>query len=92
MTRPISLKSTRLEILLEVTEDRGIESGGWGLLQQTALSSVEGVDADLMKRTGVRIEEYFISYVLSVLKRSVGSQHTKRRIEGRIYGEYQESG
>ena len=80
-----------MEILLEVTEDRGIEIGGWGLLQQTALSSVEGVDADLMKRTGVRIEEYFISYVLSVLKRSVGSQHTKRRSERRVYGEYQES-
>ena len=62
MTRPISLKSTRLEILLEVTEDRGIESGKWDLLQQTILSSVEGVDADLMKRTGVMIEEFFFFF------------------------------
>ena len=72
MTRPISLKSTRLEILLEVTEDRGIESGGWGLLQQTALSSVEGVDADLMKRTGVRIEQFFFHILSACLREVLG--------------------
>ena len=53
MTTPISLKSTRLEILLEVTEDRGIESGGWDLEQQITLPSVEWVGVDLRKkRTG----------------------------------------
>ena len=53
MTTPISLKSTRLEILLEVTEDRGIESGRWDLEQQITLPSVERVGADLRKkRTG----------------------------------------
>ena len=53
MTTPISLKSTRLEILLEVTEDRGIESGGWDLEQQITLPSVERVGVDLRKkRTG----------------------------------------
>ena len=58
MTTPISLESTRLEILLEVTEDRGIESGGWDLEQQITLPSVERVGVDLRKkRTGVRIEE-----------------------------------
>ena len=53
MTTPISLESTRLEILLEVTEDRGIESGGWDLEQQITLPSVERVGVDLRKkRTG----------------------------------------
>ena len=53
MTTPISLKSTRLEILLEVTEDRGIESGRWDLEQQITLPSVERVGVDLRKkRTG----------------------------------------
>ena len=53
MTTSISLKSTRLEILLEVTEDRGIESGRWDLEQQITLPSVERVGADLRKkRTG----------------------------------------
>ena len=53
MTTPISLKSTRLEILLEVTEDRGIESGRWDLERQITLPSTERVGADLRKkRTG----------------------------------------
>ena len=53
MTTPISLKSTRLEILLEVTEDRGIKSGRWDLEQQITLPSVERVGVDLRKkRTG----------------------------------------
>ena len=53
MTTPISLKSTRLEILLEVIEDRGIENGGWDLERQITLPSVERVGADLRKkRTG----------------------------------------
>ena len=53
MTTPISLKSTRLEILLEVTEDRGIESGRWDLEQQITLPSTERVGVDLRKkRTG----------------------------------------
>ena len=39
-----------------------------------------------------KLSPIFISYVLGVPKRSVGSQHTKRRSEGRVYGEYQESG
>ena len=53
MTTPISLKSTHLEILLEVIEDRGIENGGWDLERQITLPSVERVGADLRKkRTG----------------------------------------
>ena len=53
MTTTISLESTRLEILLEVTEDRGIESGRWDLERQNTLPSVERVGADLRKkRTG----------------------------------------
>ena len=47
MTTSISLKSTRLEILLEVTENREIESGGWDLEQQITLPSAEWVGADL---------------------------------------------
>ena len=81
MTTPISLKSTRLEILLEVTEDRGIESGGWDLERQITLPSVERVGADLKKRTGVRIEEVcpslFLSYALGVSERSVRSEGMK---------------
>ena len=68
-----------MEILLEVTEDRGIESGGWNHLQQTALSSVEGVDADLIKRTGVRIEEFFIFFhMFSACLREVLSHSVPR--------------
>ena len=52
MTTSISLKSTRLEILLEVTEDRGIVSGRWDLLQQTTLPIVEEVDVDLKQLIG----------------------------------------
>ena len=82
MTTPISLKSTRLEILLEVTEDRGIESGGWDLERQITLPSTERVGVDLRKkRTGVRIEEVcpslFLSYALGVSKRSVRSEGMK---------------
>ena len=82
MTTPISLKSTRLEILLEVTEDRGIESGGWDLERQITLPSAERVGVDLRKkRTGMRIEEvcrsFFLSYALGVSERSVRSEGTK---------------
>ena len=52
MTTPILLKSTHLKILLEVTEDRGIESGRWDLERQITLPSVERVGVDLKKRTG----------------------------------------
>ena len=83
MTKPISLKSTRLEILREVTEDRGIESGGWDLERQITLPSAEKVGADLKKRIGVRIKEsfflsFFLSNALGVSKRSAQSEHTKR--------------
>ena len=60
MTTPISLKSTRLEILLEVTEDRGIESGRWDLEQQITLPSVERVGVDLrtsVERVGVDLRK-----------------------------------
>ena len=68
-----------MEILLEVTEDRGIESGKWDLLQQTTLSSVEGVDADLMKRTGVMIEEFFFFFhMFSACLREVLGHSTPR--------------
>ena len=39
-----------------------------------------------------KLSPIFISYVLGVPKRSVESQHTKRRSEGRVYGECLESG
>ena len=82
MTTPISLESTRLEILLEVTEDRGIESGGWDLEQQITLPSVERVGVDLRKkRTGVRIEEVCplcFFPMLSVCLREVFGRRARR--------------
>ena len=80
MTRPISLKSTRLEILLEVTEDRGIESGRWDLERQITLPSAERVGVDLRKkRTGVRIEESFFP-MLSVCLREVFGRRARRGV------------
>ena len=84
MTTPISLKSTRLEILLEVTEDRGIESGRWDLEQQITLPSVERVGVDLRKkRTGVMIEEVcpLCSFpMLSVCLREVFGRRARRGV------------
>ena len=69
MTTPILLKSTRLEILLEVTEDRGIESGRWDLEQQITLPSVERVGVDLRKKRtgewGSRKSVLFVSFLCS---------------------------
>ena len=69
MTTTISLESTRLEILLEVTEDRGIESGRWDLEQQNTLLSVERVGVDLRKKRtgewGSRKSVLFVSFLCS---------------------------
>ena len=69
MTTPILLKSTHLEILLEVTEDRGIESGGWDLERQITLPSVERVGVDLRKKRtgewGSRKSVLFVSFLCS---------------------------
>ena len=82
MTRPISLESTRLEILLEVTEDRGIESGGWDLERQITLPSAEWVGADLKKRTGVRIEESFFPMLSACLREVLGQRARGGASEG----------
>ena len=82
MTRPISLESTRLEILLEVTEDRGIESGGWDLERQITLPSAEWVGADLKKRTGVRIEESFFPMLSACLREVLGRRARRGASEG----------
>ena len=85
MTTPISLKSTRLEILLEVIEDRGIENGGWDLERQITLPSVERVGADLRKKRtgewGSRKSVLFISFLCSRCvweKCSVGGHEGER--------------
>ena len=97
MTTPILLKSTHLEILLEVTEDRGIESGGWDLERQITLPSVERVGVDLRKkRTGEwgSRKSFFLSFfpMLSVCLREVFGQRTWRGGEWRLHRECQESG
>ena len=94
MTTPISLKSTRLEILLEVTEDRGIESGRWDLEQQITLPSVERVGVDLRKKRtgewGSRSLSFFP--MLSVCLREVFGRRARRGGEWRLHRECQESG
>ena len=83
MTTPISLKSTRLEILLEVTEDRGIESRDreWKMGSRTTDHSPfcgEGrCRSQEEENGGMRIEEVFLSYALGVSKRSVRSEGMK---------------
>ena len=74
MSQSVSEKSSSLDIILEVTEDRGIVSGGWDLLQQITLPSVEGVAADLKKRTRVRIEEFFFPMLSACLKEVLGGK------------------
>ena len=98
MTTPISLKSTRLDILLEVTEDRGIESGGWDLERQITLPSRRGSvqisgrrERGWGSRKSVSLSLFLSSYALSVPKRSVRSEGTKGS-EWRLHRECQESG
>ena len=92
MTTPISLKSTRLEILLEVTEDRGIESGRWDLEQQITLPSVERVGVDLRKKRtgewGSRKSVLFVSFLCS---RCAWEKCSVRGHEGGVSEGYTES-
>ena len=68
--------------MLEVTEDRGIESGGWDLERQITLPSAEWVGADLKKRTGVRIEESFFPMLSACLREVLGQRARRGASEG----------